>query len=173
LTAADIEEEPEPEDYMHLLQGTLPRLLLHARTIYYSHGFLQKDVLQCNDCLQDEIKSKSYIKNRDRSAYALTPATWHNEAYDSICQSIKELRFHSFIVNYYDAVKAAYLKKTPKLDYQYNPMTIRDYLLGLDIKDVNKIDRNLETLWPLTFRIVNNEDRIKVVNKDADNLLIS
>jgi hypothetical protein len=70
-------------------------------------------------------------------------------------------------------VKAAYLKKTPKLDYQYNPMTIRDYLLGLDIKDVNKIDRNLETLWPLTFRIVNNEDRIKVVNKDADNLLIS
>jgi hypothetical protein len=52
-------------------------------------------------------------------------------------------------------------------------MTIRDYLLGLDIRDVNKIDRNLETLWPLTFRIVNNEDRIKVVNKDADNLLIS
>jgi hypothetical protein len=52
-------------------------------------------------------------------------------------------------------------------------MPIRDYLLGLDIKDVNKIDKNLEALWPFTYDIVNTQDRVKVVNKDPDNLVVS
>jgi hypothetical protein len=75
----------------------------------------------------------------------------------------------------------AYLKETPQpkakpeSDSPYNPMPIRDYLLGLDIKDVNKIDKNLEALWPFTYLLVNTktEERIKIVNKDPDNLLVT
>ena len=66
-----------------------------------------------------------------------------------------------------------FLKEAPKMDNQYNPMTIRYYLLGLDIRDINKIDKNLEALWPFTYDLVNIDNRIKVVNKEPDNLLVS
>lgn len=33
--------------------------------------------------------------------------------------------------------------------------------LGKGIKDVNKIDKNLEALWPFTYDVVNIEERIK------------
>jgi hypothetical protein len=70
---------------------------------------------------------------------------------------------------------SAYLTETPKMDNQYNPMSIRDYFLHLDIKDVNKIDKNLKVLWPITYLLVNTEaeDGPKVINKDPDNLLVS
>jgi hypothetical protein len=134
--------------------------------------------LQCDECIQDDIKARRLNKS-DNTGYAITPVTWEIGAYQSICQSIKELCSHKsdHIVYYYDAVKAAYLKETPKPESasQYNPMPIRDYLLGLEIKDVNKIDKNLEALWPFTYLLVNTktEERIKVVNKDPDNLLVS
>lgn len=38
---------------------------------------------------------------------------------------------------------------------------------------MNKIDKNLEALWEFTYSMVNAEDRIKIVNKDPDNLLVS
>lgn len=45
----------------------------------------------------------------------------------------------------------------------------------LDIKDVNKIDKNLEALWSFTDLTVNTktEKRIKVVIRNANNLLVS
>jgi hypothetical protein len=71
-------------------------------------------------------------------------------------------------------VKRAYEKEAMKILDQYNPMTIRDHLLARGVNSVNKIDKNLRALWEFTFRIVNNnEERIKVVNKDPDNMLVS
>ena len=68
----------------------------------------------------------------------------------------------SNIVNYYDAVKRAYRKETFKIFDQYNPMTIRDYLLDKDVKDVNKIDKNLESLWEFTYDLINTESKSKL-----------
>jgi hypothetical protein len=78
-------------------------------------------------------------------------------------------------VNYYDAIKVAYEKETFKILDQYNPVTIRDYLLDKGVKDAKKIDKNLEALWEFTYRMVNTktEPRVKVVNGDPDNLLVS
>jgi hypothetical protein len=168
------EEESEGFRRCNYCRRLYLRLLLHITTVYYSHGFSKLDVSQCNECIQDDIKARRLNKS-ENTGYTITPATWHEEAYDSICQSIEDMCSHKFdhIVNYYDAVKAAYLKETPKMENQYNPMTIRDYLLGLDIKDVNKINKNLKALWPFTYDLVNTENRVKVVNKDADNLLVS
>jgi hypothetical protein len=176
------EEIPKGYNVCNYCQRLLPRLELHFNTIYYSHGFLKRDVLQCNECIDYEIKARR-INKSDNTGYAITPVTWEIGVYQSICESIKDLCSHKsdHIVNYYDAVKAAFLKEEPKpkpgsveSDRPYNPMPIRDYLLGLDIKDVNKIDKNLEALWPFTYLIVNTktEKRIKVVNRDQDSLLV-
>jgi hypothetical protein len=59
------------------------------------------------------------------------------------------------------------------LPKEYYLMTIRDYLLDRGIKHANKIDKNLEALWPPTYNIVNTEERSKIVNKDPNNLLVS
>jgi hypothetical protein len=105
----------------------------------------------------------------------LSDAKCNSDIYESICQAIKELcsKSDSNQINYYDAVRAAYLNKTRKLPREYYLTTIRDYLLDRGIKDENEIDKNLETLWKFTYDIVNTEKRINLVNSDPDNLLVS
>jgi hypothetical protein len=68
-------------------------------------------------------------------------------------------------VNYYDTVRLAFKRETFKILDQYNPTTIRDYLLDRSVKDAMKIDKNLEPLWEFTHRLLNTEDRVKVVNE--------
>jgi hypothetical protein len=149
------------------------RLLLLTITVYYNYGFSMRHVSECRDCQKEEMDSLGLT-------FSLTPVTWHNEAYESICEMIKEMcskpqpDSESNVVNYYDVVKRAYEKEAMKILDQYNPMTIRDHLLARGVNSVNKIDKNLKALWEFTFRIVNNnEERIKVVNKDPDNMLVS
>lgn len=148
-------------------------LTLLTRTVYYNHGFSMRHVSQCRDCQKEEMDSLGLT-------FSLTPATWHNEAYESICDMIKEMcskpesKSKSDVVNYYDAVKRAYEKETFKILDQYNPMTIRDYLLAKGVNDVDKIDKNLKALWEFTYMMINNnEDRIAVVNRDPNNLFVS
>lgn len=116
--------------------------------------------------------------------WSVIPVTKDSEVYESICQTIRQLCLKNknkkngstaALVNYYDAVKQAFRKETLKGANQYNPMTIRDYLLDKGIKDINKIDKNLEALWPFTYTLVNTktEERIEVVKRDPDNLLVS
>lgn len=90
-------------------------------------------------------------------------------------ESNSNSKSNAIVVNYYDAVKRAYEKEAMKILDQYNPMTIRDYLLARGVNSVNEIDKNLKALWEFTFRVVNEntEDGIKVVNKDPDKLLVS
>lgn len=144
-------------------------LQLHPRTVYYKYGFCKREVLQCSEYQKEEAGSF-------KVTHVLTDAKSDSDIYESICQAIEELCSKSgsnHVINYYDAVRAAYLNKTQKLSKEYFLMTIRDYLLGQEIKDVNKIDKNLEVLWPFTYDVVNTEERIKIVNKDPDNLVVS
>lgn len=150
-------------------------LMLLTRTVYYNYGFSMRHASQCRDCQKEEMDSS-------KLTFSLTPVTWQNEAYESICEMIKKMcskpeskpEIKSKVVNYYDAVKRAYEKETTRIIDQYTPMTIRDYLFTRGVNSANKIDKNLKALWEFTFRIVNNnEERIKVVNKDPDNMLVS
>ena len=141
---------------------------MYPRTVYYRHGFAKKDVLMCDDC--HKIERRFY-------EFRLTTAITENNAYEAICQTIKEKS--SFLlhnqqrqeqgngtgnigtINYYDAVRFAY----------QNNIEVRDYL-RCDMDDINK---DLKIIWKFTYRILNFERRVKVVNKDvaADNLLVS
>ena len=70
-----------------------------------------------------------------------------SDIYESTWQAIKELCVKSksksksdpnHVVNYYEAINAAYLNKTRKLSGEYHLTTIRDYLLDRGIKDEMK-----------------------------------
>jgi hypothetical protein len=123
-----------------------PSLLILSRTVHYNYGFSKHEVLQCRDCQKEEMNLFSLTPS-------FTPVTWYAETYESVCEMIKDIcsKSESNIVNYFDAVKRAYRKQTFKILDQYNPMTIRDYLLDKGVKDVNKIDKNLEPLWKFTY----------------------
>jgi hypothetical protein len=142
---------------------------MYPRTVYYRHGFAKKDVLMCDDC--HEIERKCYGSR-------LTTTITENNAYESICQSIREKSFflphnqetqeqeqpeengNVGAMNYYDAVRIAY----------QNSRDVREYLRCAK-KDINK---DLQIIWKFTYRILNFERRVKVVNKDdVDNLLVS
>ena len=141
---------------------------MHPRTIYYNYGFSKREVFQCSDCQKEEVDSF-------KLTFVLSDAKSESDIYESICQAIKELcsKLDSNQINYYDAVKAAYLNKTQKLPKEQYLTTIRDYLLDRGIKNENEIDKNLEILWKFTNDLVNTENRITVANRDPDNLLVS
>lgn len=146
-------------------------LQLHPRTVYYNYGFCKREVFQCSECRKEEAGSF-------KVTYVLSDAKSDSDIYESICQAIEELCCKSGSnhgVNYYDSVKAAYLNTTRMLPKEYYLMTIREYLLDRGIKHANQIDKNLEALWPFTYLLVNtkSEERIKVVKRDPDNLLVS
>src|SRR5438874_1217352 len=107
-----------------------------------------------------------------------------SNAYEAICQIIKEKTssVNSFllqknnnndnssiddketgnrivVIDYYDAIRIAY----------QNNEDLREYL-NCTLEDINK---DLKILWKFTYRILNFEKRIRVVNKDIYNLLVS
>jgi hypothetical protein len=144
---------------------------MYPRVVYYRHGFVKKDVLICDDCTKIE---------RDFYESRLIAITTEYNAYEAICQIIKEKTSSSLsssfllhnqqteqengnaivgAINYYDAVRVAY----------QNSEDVREYL-RCAIEDINK---DLQIIWKFTYRILNFERRIKVVNKNADNLLVS
>jgi hypothetical protein len=152
----------------------LHKYWMYPRTVYYRHGFAKKDVLICDDC--HKIESEFY-------EFRLVAVTTEYNAYEAICHVIKHKTSplsssSSFLlhnqqtqeqgngnvsaaaaINYYDAVRIAY----------QNSEDVREYL-RCAIEDINK---DLPIIWKFTYRKLNFERRIKVVNKDVDNLLVS
>jgi hypothetical protein len=128
------------------------------RTVYYRYGFAKKDVLMCDDC--HKIESEFH-------EFRLIAVITESKAYEAICQIIKEKTFllrnqgtqEYRTVNYYDAIRIAY----------QNSEDVREYL-RCSIEDINK---DLQIIWKFTYRILNLERRVKVVNKEVDNLQVS
>ena len=88
-------------------------------------------------------------------------------AYEAIVQIIKDKTDNgdgsAMVLDYYEAARIAY--------------TCRQYLrkyLGSEINDIAEINKCFRPIWELTYRIVSGEekDRVKVVNKDPDILLV-
>jgi hypothetical protein len=149
---------------------------MYPRVVYYRYGFAKRDILMCDDC--HKIESEFY-------EFRLITVVTESNAYEAICQVIKEKTSSSssssfllcdnnnrsldnkqtgnglVVIDYYDAVRIAY----------QNSVDVREYL-NCVLEDINK---DLKIIWKFTYRILNFEHRIKVVNKDdvIDNLLVS
>jgi hypothetical protein len=89
-----------------------------------------------------------------------------DRAYESIVDVINdrtETNGYETTIDYYEAVRIAYT----------DGQDMRKYL-DFKIKDVTEINKYLRPIWEFTYKIVSGEEkRVKVVNRDPDNLLVS
>ena len=67
-------------------------------------------------------------------------------------------------IDYYEAVRIAYTDREYMQKYIDSP-----------IKDITEINKGFRRIWQFTYRIVSGEEkeRVRVVNKNPDNLLVS
>jgi hypothetical protein len=88
------------------------------------------------------------------------------KAYQSIIQVIKvrtDGKSDNKTIDYFEAVRVAYIENKH----------MQKYLDGT-IKDVTEINKTFKPIWEFTYGISGGEDeRIKLVKRDPDNLLIS
>ena len=135
---------------------------LHHRDKYCNYGFSKRNIAICNDC-EDSLFGGA---GKPRIIIADEPY----DMYERICQVIKEHTTtkegeqQKTTIEYFEAVRIAYLK-----DIRY----FTEYFGCDDDICQDKINKNFSGLWRLTYRFVNEEQRIRVVNRDPDNLLVS
>lgn len=128
---------------------------------YYNYGLSKRMIRMCFDCMRsDDIKLVLVTNQMFQCAL--------NAIYKSIreTQELKQKRINKSLngnlgVNYYNAFKRAYDQSTE----------LRDYL-GKDIKKCD-INKNLRGLWEITYWVLNEEQKLRVVSNNPDNLLIS
>ena len=124
------------------------------KAVYYKYGFAKRLVSICEDC---NIFEFEYLKVKPR---IITVPTKIN-AFESICKVIKR-RTSSNPINYYDAVRMAYLESDE----------LREYF-GPNVTDITQIDKKLSILWPFTYRVViESQEMIQVIDRNPDNLLM-
>jgi hypothetical protein len=89
-------------------------------------------------------------------------------AYESILEVIndktdKKKQGNDTTLDYYEAVRIAYTDRENMQKYIDSP-----------IKDITEINKGFRRIWQFTYRIVSGEEeRVRVVNKNPDNLLVS
>jgi hypothetical protein len=87
-----------------------------------------------------------------------------DRAYESILDVINdrtEKKGYETTIDYYEAVRIAYTESEYMRKYFDSP------------KGINNLNKDNKMLWEFTYRILYEEKkRVKVVNKDPDNLLV-
>ena len=125
---------------------------------YYNYGFSKRMIKMCLYCIRSQNIELDLMTNQmfEGALHAIYKAI--KEIQDS---KRKRKSLDAFGVNYYEVVKHAYDQSRE----------LRDYI-GKDIKkrDINK---NLKRLWEITYWILNEEQKLRVVCTDPYNLLIS
>jgi hypothetical protein len=128
-----------------------PSVYYHER--YYNYGFSKCGYYACNEC-----------HNMLYGPFRLVDGGIMDKAYESIIDVIKDRTEKKGYetIDFYEAVKIAYT------DSKYMQKNFDS-----EIKDTTKINKGFIPIWKFTYKIVNEEkNRVKVVNKDTDNLLV-
>ena len=125
---------------------------------YYNYGFSRHSYLACDDCHFNLF-----------GPFRLGQVDVTMRAYESILEVIyqrtgkKKQQKDTTTTDYYEAVRIAYT----------DGQDMRKYL-DFKIKDVTEINKFLRPIWEFTYKIVSGEEkRVKVVNRDPGNLLVS
>ena len=92
-----------------------------------------------------------------------------DRAYESVLKDIndkanKNKQGNDKKLDYYEAVRIAYTDRESMQKY-----------IDSTIKDITEINKGFRRIWQFTYRIVSGEEkeRVRVVNKNPDNLLVS
>jgi DNA repair exonuclease SbcCD ATPase subunit len=133
---------------------------------YYHFGFKERHIWICKKCQEDKWKYRRLSfkdrKWKDKRLFLTTSIVSLDSAYLEIRDTIKEKSNREGVINYFDAVKEAYEK---------NGALAQD-MFKRDLK-MEDIGKNLKYLWKFTFHIVNNESKIKGVDNNPDNFLVT
>ena len=120
---------------------------------YYNYGFSKRSYLACMEC-------HSNLFGRFR----LVDVGIMDRAYESIIDVINDRteKKGCETIDFYEAARMAYTESEYMRKHFDSP------------KGINNLNKDNKVLWKFTYRILNEEkERIKVVNKDPDNLLVS
>jgi hypothetical protein len=134
---------------------------LYHRDKYCNYGFSKRNIAICKGCEDTLFGAGRYRRIRI--------ADEPYNMYERICQVIKEHTTtkeagQETTIEYFEAVRIAYLKNT-----RY----FIEYFGSDDDMCHDEINKNFKGLWRLTYRFVNEEQRVRVVNRDPNNLLVS
>ena len=125
---------------------------------YYNYGFSRHSYLACDDCHFNLFGPFNLGLIDDKM-----------RAYESILEvindkTVKKNQGNKTTIDYYEAARIAYA----------NGQYMRKYI-DSKLTDIAIINKTFRPIWELTYKIVSGEekDRIRVVNKNPDNLLVS
>jgi hypothetical protein len=130
---------------------------VYYRERYYNYGFSKCSYHACTEC---DDKLYGPFKTGD--------VLIAQRAYEDILEVINEKTFNkknetaTTTIDYYEAAKIAYI------EWAYLKKFIDREI------DIEKINKEFRPLWKFTYKIVSGEEgkRVRVVNRDPDNLLV-
>jgi hypothetical protein len=122
---------------------------------YYTYGFSKRSYLACMEC-HDTLFGP----------FRIVDGGVMHRAYEDILEVINDRtvkRGGNEIIDYYEAVRIAYTERK-YVQKHFEPV----------IKDTTQINKMFRPIWEFTYKIVSGEEwkRVKVVNRDPDNLLV-
>ena len=142
------------EEYLECDYCNEHKSFINLKDRYYNYGFSRRSYLACMEC-HDTLFGP----------FKLGQVDIMEKAYESILEVINGMTekkgYES--IGYYEAVRIAYTNRESMQKYIDSP-----------IKDITEINKGFKPIWEFTYRIVNEEkERVRVVNKNPDNLLVS
>ena len=142
------------EEYLECDYCNEHKSFINLKDRYYNYGFSRRSYLACMEC-HDTLFGP----------FKLGQVDIMEKAYESILEVINGMTekkgYES--IDYYEAVRIAYTNRESMQKYIDSP-----------IKDITEINKGFKPIWEFTYRIVNEEkERVRVVNKNPDNLLVS
>ena len=146
------------EEYLECDYCNEHKSFINLKDRYYNYGFSKHSYLACMEC-HDTLFGP----------FKLGQVDVMERAYESILEVIndktdKKKKGNDTTLDYYEAVRIAYTDREYMQKYIDSP-----------IKDITEINKGFRRIWQFTYRIVSGEEkeRVRVVNKNPDNLLVS
>jgi hypothetical protein len=126
---------------------------INLKDRYYNYGFSKRNYLACMEC-HDTLFGP----------FRIVDGGIMDRAYESIIDVINDRtetnRYET--IDFYEAVRIAYMESEYMRKHFNSP------------KVINNLNKDNKALWEFTYRILYEEkERVRVVNKNPDNLLVS
>jgi hypothetical protein len=137
------------EEYLECDFCNEHKSFINLKYRYYNYGFSRHSYLACDECHE-------YLFG----PFRLVDGGIMEKAYESTIEVIKS-NSNKKAIDYYKAVKIAYTQCDEMRKHFDSP------------KGISNLNKDNKALWEFTYRILYEEKkRVKVVNKDPDNLLV-
>jgi hypothetical protein len=142
------------EEYLECDYCNEHKSFTNLKDRYYNYGFSKRSYLACMECYDTLF-----------GPFRIVDGGIMDRAYESIIDVINDRTEKKGYetIDFYEAVRIAYTESE----------FMRKHFKSV-IKHITEINKGFKPIWEFTYRIVYEEkERVRVVNKDPDNLLVS